>query len=154
MLFCALNAVKGMVIKMKYEKSCGAVIMRRNRDNNIEVLLVSMKNGGHFSFPKGHVEGNETETETATREILEETKLEVTILEGFRMVTGYSPKDGVFKDVVYFAATPKTEEIKKQKEEILDIGWFPAYEALGIITYENDKKILKSAISFFAGGSI
>ena len=135
---------------MKYEKSCGAVIMRRNRNKNIEVLLVSMKNGGHFSFPKGHVEGNETERETAAREIFEETKLEVSFLDGFRMVTGYSPGDGVFKEVVYFAATPKTEEIKKQEEEILDIGWYPSDKALDIITYGNDKNILKSATVFFS----
>ena len=136
---------------MKYEKSCGAVIMRRNRDNNIEALLVSMKNGGHFSFPKGHVEGNETELETAAREILEETKLEVEFLDGFRMTTRYSPAKDTIKDVIYFAATPKTEDFKKQDEEILDIGWFPADIAIEKVTFENDKKILKSAIEFYIG---
>ncbi|MBO4897485.1 MAG: NUDIX domain-containing protein [Clostridia bacterium] len=136
---------------MKYEKSCGAVIMRKNTDNNIEVLLVSMKNGGHFSFPKGHVEGDETELETAAREILEETKLEVEFLDGFRMTTGYSPAKDVFKDVIYFAATPVTDEIKKQDAEILDIGWFPAEKAVEKVTFENDKKILTEALQFFAG---
>ncbi len=138
---------------MRYEKSCGAVIMRKSRDNNIEVLLVSMRNGGHYSFPKGHVERNETELETAAREIWEETKLKVKFLDGFRMTTGYSPEKGVYKDVIYFAATPETYEVQKQEEEILDIGWFTVENALDTVTFDNDKKILKNALEFFVRGN-
>ena len=46
---------------MTLEKSCGAVILRRGKDGKTEVLLVKMNNGMHYSFPKGHVEKDETE---------------------------------------------------------------------------------------------
>ena len=131
------------------EKSCGAVIMRKTPQKSTEVLLVKMQNGGHYSFPKGHVEGNETEHETARREIAEEVSLEVNFLDGFRETNGYSPKEGVYKDVIYFAAVPSGGSLKRQEEEITDTAWYAPQEALELVTYENDKKILQKALDFF-----
>ena len=45
---------------MRYEKSCGAVIFRKDAEWN--VLLIRHAKGRHVSFPKGHVESGETET--------------------------------------------------------------------------------------------
>ena len=59
---------------MKMEKSCGAVVSRMT-ENGREILLIRHMNGGHWAFPKGHVEKDETEEQTARREILEETGL-------------------------------------------------------------------------------
>lgn len=133
---------------MKYEKSCGAVVLRKD-DDGIKVLLVQMKNGGHFAFPKGHVEGDETERETATREIMEECSLAVNFIDGFRESTSYSPKEGVMKEVVYFLATPQKSEFSAQEEEILSIKWESTENAISAVTYENDKRILQSAINFY-----
>lgn len=129
------------------EKSCGAVILKKEEE--IKVLLVQMKNGGHFSFPKGHVEGNETETETATREIMEETSLRVKFIKGFRKSTEYSPEEGVLKEVIYFLAVPEEGGFIPQEEEILSIKWFSEKEAVDAVTYHNDKIILRDALSFF-----
>ena len=57
---------------MQHEKSCGAIVYRKFH-GNIELLLIKNQNGGHWSFPKGHVEEGETEEQTAVREIMEET---------------------------------------------------------------------------------
>ena len=65
------------------EKSCGALVYRKKQDR-LELLLIRHKNGGHWSFPKGHVETGETEPQTALREIKEETGLDVGLCEGFR----------------------------------------------------------------------
>lgn len=56
-----------MGMEILREKSCGAVVYRMN-GSNIEVIVIRM-NYGHWSLPKGHVEGHETEHETALREI-------------------------------------------------------------------------------------
>ena len=79
---------------MKKEKSCGAIVYRQ-RDSWVEVLLIRHKNGGHWAFPKGHVEKQETEEETALREIREETGLTVKLNTAFRHMVTYSPKPGV-----------------------------------------------------------
>ena len=40
------------------EKSCGALVYR-DREGVKELLLIKHRSGGHWSFPKGHVEGSE-----------------------------------------------------------------------------------------------
>ena len=52
---------------MKREKSCGAVVFREGAKGP-EVLLIKHKNGGHWAFPKGHVEKKETEAQKAGEE--------------------------------------------------------------------------------------
>lgn len=133
---------------MKKEKSCGAVVYKK--ENNETFILLLKHNAGHWSFPKGHVEENETEEQTALREIKEETNLDVTIDKGFKKVSTYSPKEGVMKDVIFFIAELKgnTEEEKAQECEIQELEWFSYEKAINTITYDNDKNILKQAIKY------
>ncbi len=131
---------------MKKEKSCGAVVFRIT-DDKPEFLVIHQVQG-HWCFPKGHVEKDETETETALREIREETGLDVAILDGFRTVTSYSPEPGVIKEVVYFLARPIGGKEKVQKEELQDMQWAEYVRALPAVTYENDAAILKKAARF------
>lgn len=125
---------------MRYEKSCGAVIFY----DDLVLLIKSMK--GHWSFPKGHMESNETEVETAHREILEETNLIVNLDQDKRIVINYSPYPGVTKDVVYFYATFLKGELKRQIEEVEEIGWYSIDEALDLITFETERNVLKKMI--------
>lgn len=80
------------------EKSCGAVVYT-TKNGEIEYLLVQMM-GGHYSFPKGHVESGESEEQTALREIKEETDLDVSLDTAFRQSVVYSPYVGCEKEVV------------------------------------------------------
>lgn len=133
---------------MKQEKSCGAVVCRKVEEG-IEVLLICHKNGGHWAFPKGHVENNETETETALREIWEETGLKVELDTGFRRVVTFSPKPGVMKDVVYFAGEAQPNDaLKAQEEELLDICWESPEKAMERITFDNDKETLRAFLAY------
>lgn len=74
---------------MHREKSCGAVVVREDAGQK-EILLIR-HNAGHWAFPKGHMEEGETEVQTASREIQEETGLMVDIDGSFRTVITYSP---------------------------------------------------------------
>ena len=131
---------------MEKEKSCGAVIARRKNDR-IEILVIHQIQG-HWCFPKGLVEGHETEKETAEREVFEETGLRVSIDDGFRTCTSYSPKPGVMKEVVYFLAHPEAGKEKVQEDELLEEKWVTVAEAAAAITFENDQKILRDAIRY------
>lgn len=131
---------------MKFEKSCGAIIVRKN-DDTFETLLIKMVKG-HWSFPKGHVESDETEVETALREIKEETNLDVIIDTRFREITTYSPCPGVLKDVIFFIAMAKTNDVVVQEEEVESAIWVELNEAIDIVTFECDRQILKKAIKY------
>lgn len=130
---------------MNYEKSCGGVVYRKNNEF-IEYLLILNKKGtanGHWGFPKGHVENNESEVETARREILEEAGIHVNIDSNFREMTTYSPRLNVMKDVIYFAAECLSENITLQASEVADFMWCDYKKAMKILV--NDKDILKKA---------
>lgn len=131
---------------MNFEKSCGAIVII-NEDGIIKTLLIRMV-GGHWSFPKGHVEEDETEFATAKREIKEETDLEVDLDLAFREVTTYSPKLGVMKDVIYFIAHAHNKEVTIQETELMDYKWLEINEAVNLVTYEEDKAILRKAIKY------
>ena len=126
------------------EKSCGAIVFRKHHGNT-EILLIKHVNSGHWSFPKGHVEADETEVETALREIKEETGIDVIIDPTFRETVSYSPKKDTQKVVVYFIAKAKNFEYIPQEEEISDIKWVEIGHALSILTYENDRSIVNKA---------
>ena len=129
---------------MLHEKSCGAIVYRRFH-GNIEILLIKHINSGHWSFPKGHVEGDETELETARREIKEETGLDVILDQTFRETVSYSPKRDTQKVVVYFLALARNYDYVPQEEEIAEIRWVDIARATHMLTYENDKTIVNKA---------
>ncbi len=129
---------------MLKEKSCGALVCRNDIDG-VMILILRHKLGGHWSFPKGHVEPGETERQTALREVREETGLDINILGHFREVVTYSPKPGVDKDVVYFLGVTEQEKTAMQPEEVSEIRWVNLAEAHVFLTYHNDKQLLRSA---------
>jgi len=72
----AAAAEKEAIDDMKREKSCGALVVRKNGEN-FDLVLLRHRFGGHWSFPKGHVEAGESERQTALREVREETGLAI-----------------------------------------------------------------------------
>lgn len=126
---------------MKKEKSCGCIII-----NDDKVLLIYEKNQNFWGFPKGHMEENETEIETATREVKEEVGLEVEIQKEKRYEYKYKIGETREKTCVLFVAFPKSLNVKNQESEISMSKWCSFDEALNTITYENQKEILKDAI--------
>lgn len=140
------DILKQIEINPVKEKSCGAIIYKY--ENGGLRFLISKHKQGHFSFTKGHVENNETEVETALREIKEETNLEVKLDTGFREINTYSPRLGSIKDVIYFIATPTTFDLKVQEHEIIEALWLSYEDSLKTITNDSDKEILKKAYAY------
>ncbi len=131
---------------MAYEKSCGAVLYREI--NELRILIIKQKRNGNWSFPKGHVEKDETETQTAVREVFEEVGLKINPHKGFREIFHYNPRPSIEKDVVYFVANPGKQNVKIQLEEVSDYKWLRPDDALEILTFNNDKEILRKALNF------
>lgn len=132
---------------MKQEKSCGVIAFRI--ENGVpEVLVICHRYGGHWSFPKGHVEQNETESETALRELREETGMRAALLGGYREVTAYSPARGVMKDVVLYVGRVTGGTLRAQPEEVRTALFLPYEDALAQLTYAADKHLLEKAKPF------
>jgi 8-oxo-dGTP pyrophosphatase MutT (NUDIX family) len=124
---------------MVKEKSCGIVVFDEDK-----VLLIK-HNGGHISFPKGHVEDGETSKETAIRETLEETGIEAKIISDDYYVNTYSPKENHMKDVLLFVGVKNGGKLNPQLEEVSLCDFFSYEDAMNELTYDIDKRILKQA---------
>lgn len=126
---------------MKKEKACGTIII-----DNGKVLLIQQKQG-FYGFPKGHVEGNETEVETAIRETKEETNLDVVVDESKRFEISYIVNDNIDKKVVYFLAKLTGEnKVVAQEEEINEVIWVDIDKAEDILTFDNLKELWKEVL--------
>ena len=125
---------------MVKEKSCGCIII-----NDGKVLLIKSTRG-HWDFPKGHIEKNETEKETALREVKEETNLDVAITSEKKYINHYITDTEVDKTVVYFIAKKIGGEEKPQEGETIEVKLFEFKEALKTLTFDNTKEILKNVL--------
>lgn len=132
---------------MQYEKSCGALVLRRDKtDGKYYILMIRHRLGGHRSFPKGHMERGETERMTAVREVFEETAVQIKIRSDFRETVHYHPMPGVSKEVVYFLSETEQEIIKPREGEIAQVEWVPVERAESSLSHENDKTVFRAAI--------
>lgn len=123
-------------------RSCGAILLREENGNQ-ETLLVK-HTSGHWGFPKGKKENNETEEETAIREVLEETGYQITIENGFREISSYLPEPGVHKQVTYFIGRIIGGEILSEGSEGIETAaWLPYSEALALLAHADDIRILR-----------
>ena len=141
----------GKEIALNREKSCGAVVFTRS-GGEIRFVIVQEASGA-YSFPKGHMEGDETETQTAAREIREETGLFTVFVPGFRETDEYdlSEKPGTHKQVVYFLCEFGNEALVPQPGEIKKILLLPYAEAMELFQYEGTRRVLAAAQAFLSG---
>jgi bis(5'-nucleosidyl)-tetraphosphatase len=128
------------------DKCCGAIVIFNNK-----YLLVKAreKDGGHWNFPKGHVEDGETEEETALREIKEEVGLEVEFVKSFRDVNIYYDHiNKVDKQVVFFLAKAKSDKVVLQESEVAGFEWLEFDDAVAKVTHDDARETLQKAHVF------
>ncbi len=130
---------------MKKDVSFGLVPMHKDGDV-IEFLLIQHTEG-HWAFPKGHAEREESFLETAQREFEEETGImQYQVDNSIIFQEEYYPqKDGqIFhKTVSYYPAWVSDKKVVIQESEVSDYGWFEYKEAMQKITFAGSKKVLR-----------
>ena len=131
---------------MKIEKSCGAVVF--TKENGILQYVIIQAKNGTYGFPKGHMESNETEKETALREIQEETGLRVEFIDGFRKETSYTfswNREKIFKQVIFFLATYQNQTPIPQESELCAVHLMDFSTAIHKLPFDNLKNVLLDA---------
>lgn len=140
---------------MPKEKSVGAVIFRREKEK-IHYLLLhyppsAKSTKDYWDFPKGHMENEEQEIETAKREIKEETGLkDIEFVKGFKEGIKYFFRfegKNISKTVAYFLTEAKNGEVRISQEHI-GFEWLSYPEALERLTFKNSREILEKANNF------
>jgi bis(5'-nucleosidyl)-tetraphosphatase len=130
------------------EKSCGAVVFKR--DGEVQYLLLHYE-AGHWDYVKGQVEPHETEKDTVTRELEEETGIvNARFIEGFREEINYFYRRGgktVYKEVIFFLIESKDSRVKLSYEHV-GYEWLSYEKAMAKLTFANAKKVLAKAHEF------
>lgn len=113
-----------------------------------QVLVVHNKNG-YWGLPKGHSEPGEKPTATALRELAEETGItDIKLNESHSFIEHYQfPQNGktVNKTVTYYVGFANSKEVSFTDELITGGEWLSIDDAIGKITYEESKNILRQA---------
>lgn len=104
----------------------------------------------YWTFPKGHKEDGESDTEAALRELAEETSITLEKLVGTKVYTQeYSfryNEHTIHKKVSYFIGIAQSNTFLIQADEVKEAGWFGLEEARERITYD-PAKIMFDAVS-------
>ena len=130
--------------------SAGGVVFR-DGEGGIQVVLCGRDSPPIWALPKGTPEPGETREQVALREVSEETGLEVQA-ESFIDSIDYwfvRPPDGVrcHKTVFYYLMSAKGGDISQHDREFDHVRWFPAGEALKVMTYGNEVKVVEKGLS-------
>ncbi len=140
-------------ISCLYECSCGAIVYRLINDE-VRFLLIKNKRSANWGFPKGHIERGENETDTAYREVLEETGIRIDFLPDFRYKSEYSIQNRIEKKVIIFLATTKDTTTIIQKEEIEEYLWLKYDKAMNSLKFPNDKFLLTKAKEYLENNNL
>lgn len=130
------------------EKSCGVIVYHQKGEERKYLLLHYP--GGHWDFPKGHVEEfDDSEMATSLRELEEETGItDVAILPDYHESMYYEfdrgKKERVKKTVIYFLAEAMGNSVKISHEH-KNFIWLPFKEAERKLTFENARGLLRMA---------
>ena len=134
---------------MKNETSYGVIpVMYKDQ---IPYLLLIQHHSGFWGFPKGHKEKDETDLEAASRELKEETRLDLMKLlydepfvENYRFRHKGQP---ISKKVLYYLALVDGD-LFVQVEEVKDAKWVPVTQAESFATYSEGKALVRKVIQF------
>jgi bis(5'-nucleosidyl)-tetraphosphatase len=135
---------------MPREKSCGAVVYKKDSEGIPQYLLLNY--GAHWDFVKGQVEVHESEKETALRELSEETGItNAKLIRGFKeTISYYYRRRGrtVYKEVVYFLVHAMESNVRLSFEHV-GYAWLGYEQAMKKLTFKNAQNVLTKAHGFF-----
>lgn len=147
---------------MIYEKSAGAVILRKEGDKNFYLLLCNLGASGkkkrfHWNFPKGHIEKGESEIQALKREVQEESGIkDIKVVPGFRQAIRYffiRQEKRILKTAVFYLARSGTKDVTISDEHV-GYKWLAYEPALKQISFKNARNILIKANQFVLENNI
>lgn len=136
-----MDSGKDMESEAQRVVSSGGVIFRVV-NGQFEVALISRRRV--WCLPKGLIEKGETTEKTALREVREETGLEGEIVEKIGEINyNFFRGKRILKIVHFFLLKYVGGSVRDHDSEADRVKWFRISEALRVLTYVNERKILR-----------
>ncbi len=130
---------------MRDEESFGIVVTYKKEDAWYFLLVKT----AHWGFPKGHADGDETNLETAQREVFEETGVRIDeVISDISFTEKYTVSSATgkeYKKIVHYFLSVLSKELKVEaSNEAQDARWFSYEEAKKTLTYKEAKSLLET----------
>ena len=136
---------------MATEKSAGFILISDNFHGCHYCVLLLHYVSGHWDFPKGNIEINETEVQAATRELREETRIfKFRLIPNFKHIINYNYRRKsilISKQVTLFLASTQEKKVEISNEHI-GYKWIDVNNSTNLLTFANAKNALFSATNF------
>lgn len=128
--------------------SAGGIVVRSGEAG--PELVIGMRRREHgvtWTLPKGTPEAGESIAETATREVREESGIEVRIDERLPSIQYDFVQHGarVHKTVHYFLMHPIGGDLSRHDREFADVRWVTFAEAQRLLSFETERGLVSTA---------
>ena len=120
---------------MKTIIKAGCILVNKEQK---EIALVVQN--GEYSFPKGHLEVNETIQECAIRETIEETGHDVKIIKKLKSIKYKSPEDIIYENHYFLGIDNGITNKKIDSKDRKITEWYKVEEISEKLSYQYLKK--------------
>jgi 8-oxo-dGTP pyrophosphatase MutT (NUDIX family) len=131
------------------EFSAGGVVV--DGDSVVVIVPVKRAAGGRLvlGLPKGHLDGDETAEQAATREVAEETGVTADLVGELGEVDYRYERRGrqIAKRVRFYLFEYRTGDVADHDHEIEEARWMPLTEAASALTYGGEREMVRRALS-------
>lgn len=141
----------GASMRTESATSAGGVVYRVT-ERGMEVVIVGRTSEGIWGLPKGTPEPGEDLLAAATREVREETGLEVAPEEEIGSIRYWFVREGVryHKTVHHYLFVPVGGSLEAHDAEYDRAEWFEVEEACRRLSYQNEVEIVRKAAEMVA----
>lgn len=127
--------------------SAGGIVVRSlDRDPELVIGMRRREHGVTWTLPKGTPESGETIAETATREVREESGIEVRIVDRLPSIEYDFVQHGarIHKTVHYFLMDPIGGDLSQHDREFADVRWVTFTEAQRLLSFETERALVST----------
>jgi 8-oxo-dGTP diphosphatase len=134
-------------LPIRWAFSAGGIVYRR-QGSGLQVALIRVRDV--WTLPKGAIEKGEKSESAALREVQEETGLEVEPQGKLGEIAYWfvNPQERVrtHKKVTFFLFEALSSDTTGHDQEVDEVRFWPAAEALNAASYPKDREILEKAL--------
>ncbi len=124
-------------------QAAGGLLWRKGKHGR-QIALIHRPRYDDWSLPKGLLKEGETWQKAALREVGEETSCQARLAD-FLGCSCYTV-EGQPKVVLFWQMIVEKEEVYQRHAEVDRLVWLPPKKALKLLSYENEKALLKKAL--------
>jgi 8-oxo-dGTP pyrophosphatase MutT (NUDIX family) len=129
--------------------SAGGIVIRREAGIPQFVAGRRRREGDHYTWtlPKGTPNPGETTEQTATREVTEETGLQVRLVAPLDAIEYWFVQGGarIHKTVHYWLMEPVGGDLERHDREFDEVRWVPIGEAPALLTFDTERALVERA---------